>query len=109
MAYDDTLADRLRDALAGEAEVTEKKMFGGFGLMVGGNICVGVIGDDMIVRFDKADADEVFARPEARPFDFTGRPMKGWAYVDAGALQEDSALMQWVRRGLTFAKSLPAK
>jgi TfoX/Sxy family transcriptional regulator of competence genes len=108
MAYDEHLAERAR-ALLDRPDVDERKMFGGVGYLIAGNMSVGVIGDDLIVRVDPDDAEAMLAEPGARPFDFTGRPMKGWLFVAPDATAEDEDLERWVRRGEEFAASLPPK
>ena len=108
MAYDEHLAQRARDLLD-RPDVDERKMFGGVGYLIAGNMSVGVIGDDLIVRVDPDDAEALLAQPGVRPFDFTGRPMKGWLFVAPDATAEDDDLERWVRRGEEFASSLPPK
>lgn len=109
MAYDEVLADRIRDALAPRADLTERKMFGGIAFMVGGNMAVGVIGDDLMVRLDPVDAEKAQAEPYTRPMDFTGKPMKNMIYVDPGGTEADENLAGWVEAGADFAASLPQK
>lgn len=109
MAYDETLAERLRDVLAARESVGERKMFGGIAFMVGGNMAVGVIGDDLMVRLDPADAEQALAQPHVRPMDFTGRPMKGMVYVDSAGTATGEDLVGWVEAGADFAASLPPK
>lgn len=109
MAYNEALAQRTRDILHDEKRVTEKKMFGGIAFMVGGNMCVGVIGDELMVRVGPEAYDKHLARDHARPMDFTGRPMKGMLYVASGGLKTKRQLATWVGRGLEFARSLPPK
>jgi len=109
MAYDEALADRVRDALAPRVEITERKMFGGIAFMVGGNMAVGVRGEDLMVRMDPADAEQALDEPHARPMDFTGKPMKGMLFVDSGGTEADADLAGWVDVGADFAASLPPK
>ena len=109
MAYDEGLAIRIREVLGGEPGLTEKRMFGGLAIMLDGNMAVGVSGDDLMVRTDPAQQDALLAEPGARPFDLTGRPMKGWLVVDAGGVAEDADLRRWIERGVAFARSLPPK
>jgi TfoX/Sxy family transcriptional regulator of competence genes len=109
MAYDETLADRVRDALASRAGLSERKMFGGIAFMLGGNMAVGVIGDDLMVRLDPADAEQALTEEHVRPMDFTGRPMKGMVYVDAEGTASEEELGAWVDAGADFAASLPSK
>jgi TfoX/Sxy family transcriptional regulator of competence genes len=109
MAFDEALADRVRDMLGARADVSERKMFGGIAFMVGGNMAVGVIKDDLMVRLDPADAEKALAEPHARPMDFTGRPMKGMVYVDRSGTADEEDLASWVDAGADFAASLPPK
>jgi TfoX/Sxy family transcriptional regulator of competence genes len=109
MAYDEALAGRVRDLMSTRAEVTELKMFGGVGFTVSGNMAVGVIDDDLIVRLDPSDADKAMGESGVREFDFTGRPMKGWIFVSAERTDDDAGLAEWVEAGAAFAASLPPK
>jgi TfoX/Sxy family transcriptional regulator of competence genes len=108
MAYDEALADRLRSELAGEGAVTEKKMFGGLAFLLGGNLAVGIRGEDLMVRVGPEGADEALARPHARRSFMGEREMKGWILVAPEGVAGD-ALGEWVRRGVGYARSLPAK
>ena len=98
MAYDSDLANRVRESLKDTDAVTELHMFGGWGVTVHGNMAVGVMNDDLIVRVGADSFEAALARPGARPFDFTGRAMTGWVYVDGGFVAKKSALDRWVRR-----------
>jgi len=109
MAFDQVLADRVRGVLSPRAELTERKMFGGIAFMIAGNMAVGVIGDDLMVRLDPADAEKAVAEPHVRPMDFTGRPMKGMVFVDAHGTGDEAGLADWVEAGADFAASLPPK
>ena len=109
MAYDEGLADRVRELISARAEVTELKMFGGVGFTISGNMAVGVIGDDLIVRLDPVDGEQALTEDGVREFDFTGRPMKGWIFVDAERTSDDDRLGEWVEAGADYATSLPAK
>ena len=109
MPYDEELAERVRAVLRSEPGYTEKKMFGGVCFMVGGNMAVGVTGSDLMVRPGPDDFEAALALPHARPMDFTGRPMKGFVYVDPSGLDTSQALAEWVERGASYARSLPAK
>ena len=109
MAYDDDLANRVRESLKHTDAVTELRMFGGWGVTIHGNMAVGVMNDDLIVRVGPQSYDDALARPGARPFDFTGRSMTGWVYVEGGALRNGRTLDRWVRSGVEFAESLPPK
>ncbi|MEW5989190.1 MAG: TfoX/Sxy family protein [Chloroflexota bacterium] len=109
MAYSEALAQRVRMLLAGTPAVVEKKMFGGLSFMAQGNLAVGVIGDELIVRVGPERNTEALFQPHARPFDFSGRPMSGWVTVAAEGLNSDEALAEWVQQGVAFALTLPPK
>ncbi|MFI8824682.1 TfoX/Sxy family protein [Streptomyces sp. NPDC053431] len=109
MAFDEGLAERVRGHLAGDPAITEKRMFGGIAFLCGGNMAVGVTGDDLMVRVGPEATEDALARPGARVFDMTGRPMRGWVVVDAGAVAEDAALAGWIDQGRAFAAGLPPK
>jgi len=110
MAFDEDLAARVRALLDSRADVDERKMFGGIGFLLAGNMCCGVYRDDLIVRLDPDEASEAMG-PEsgARAMDITGRPMRGWLLVAPEATAEDEGLERWVRRAEEFAGSLPPK
>lgn len=109
MAYDETLAARVRDVLSDEFGVVERKMFGGLAFMLRGNMAVGVINNDLMVRVGKENHEESLALPHARPMDFTGRSMTGFIYVDPLGMESDDDLRAWVGRGVVYAGSLPEK
>jgi TfoX/Sxy family transcriptional regulator of competence genes len=109
MAYDDKLAERIRRALAGQEGLAEKKMFGGLSFMLLGNMCCGVLKDDLVVRVGPARFEEALAEPHARPMDFTGRPIRGMVYVGPAGYRGDDDLAAWLKRGVAFARSLPPK
>ena len=109
MAFDTNLVGRVLELLGDTDGVLELKMFGGWGVTIHGNMAVGVMGDDLIVRVGPDAYDAGLDKPGARPFDFTGRSMNGWLYVDAAAVARKPALRTWVDRGVTFAQSLPKK
>ena len=109
MAYDEQLADRVRGVLAQRKDVSEKKMFGGLSFMLSGNMCCGVDKDNLMVRVGPEQHEAALAQPHARPMDFTGRALKGMVYVDQEGYRTDAALAAWVKRGVDFAASLPAK
>ena len=108
MAYDEKLAARIRAILADHADVREQKMFGGLTFMVGGHMCCGVNGDELIVRLDPDQENDALARPHARPMDFTGRPMRGFVTVQPEGLK-GAQLNQWVQEAVAQAESLPPK
>lgn len=104
MAFDEVLAGRVREACG----LPEKRMFGGIAFLRDGNMAVGVIGDDLVVRLPKEEHAAALEEPGARPFDFTGKPMAGWLVV-AGEVLDDDVLAAWVGRGTAYAGSLPPK
>ena len=108
MAYDEKLAGRVREALSDTA-YTEKKMFGGIAYMVQGNMAVGINEDNLMVRVGPDAYGNALAQPHVRPFDLTGRSMKGWVLVEAGGISTKDALDGWVADGVVFARSLPPK
>ena len=109
MAYDEVLAERVRRALAGRNDLSEKKMFGGIAFMLHGNMSCGVANGELMVRVGPERYQEALAQPHARPMDFTGRPMRGMVYVTPEGCRTDKALKRWVEQGLNFAATLPAK
>jgi TfoX/Sxy family transcriptional regulator of competence genes len=110
MAYDDELADRIRELIAGEAGVTEKRMFGGLAFLIGGNMSVAASGQGgLMVRVDPDDTDALLDKPHAQPFVMRGREMKGWLRVDDEGVRTKHQLEPWVKRGVAYARSLPAK
>lgn len=109
MPFDSSLAARIRKRLGKRAGLTEKQMFGGLAFLVNGNLCCGVHGHEMIVRIDPADSDRALGERHVRPFDMTGRPMKGWILVGPAGLKSSAALAKWVRVGLAYAGTLPPK
>jgi TfoX N-terminal domain len=108
MAYDRALAERIRDQLSGEPGVTEKAMFGGLGFMVDGHLAVAASSTgDLMVRTDPAVTDTWVDGETVRPMEMRGRPMAGWLLVSVAAVSDDASLAGWVRRGATYARSLP--
>jgi TfoX/Sxy family transcriptional regulator of competence genes len=109
MAYDEELAGRIRDLVAGEPGLTEKKMFGGLGFMVGGNMAVAASGQGgLLVRVDPEESESLVASTTAYPMEMPGRQMAGWLRVDPEHLAGDE-LTAWVERGIAYARSLPPK
>jgi TfoX/Sxy family transcriptional regulator of competence genes len=110
MAYDEDLANRIRELVAGEAGVTEKKMFGGLAFLIGGNMAVSASGQGgLMVRVDPAQTEELVAKPHAGRFEMRGRSMDGWLRVDDAGVRTKRLLEPWVRRGVAYARSLPPK
>src|SRR5262249_35868294 len=109
MAFDESLAARIRDALARKKGVEEKKMVGGVGCLVHGNMLVGVWGDPLIVGLGPDEGDEALKEPHVNKFDITGRPMKGWGLVEPQGVEGGDQLSGWIERATKFVKTLPAK
>ena len=109
MAYDESVTRRVRAELGELPGLVEKKMFGGVGFIVLGNMAVGVLGSDLIVRVGAARHAEALAQPHARVFDTTGRSMQGWVLVSPEGYETKEDLRRWIDQGVTFALSLPAK
>jgi TfoX/Sxy family transcriptional regulator of competence genes len=109
MAYDEDLANRVRELIA-EAGLTEQKMFGGLAFLINGHMSVGVSGQGgLMVRVDPEETDALVANTRARPFEMRGREMQGWLRVDSEGVRTKRQLEPWVRRGVAYARSLPPK
>ena len=109
MAFDEDLARRVRDILSEEGTFNEKRMFGGLAFMVKGYMCCGVIDQDLVIRVGEHQHEQALAEAHTRAMDFTGRPMKGFIYVSPLGYRSKTNLRKWIRRGLRFVSSLPAK
>jgi hypothetical protein len=109
MDKDETLIWRIRPLLARRKGFSEKRMLGGVCFMINGNMCVGTWKGSLVVRLDKADHDAIQTEPHTKPFDVTGRVMKGWALVEPTGIATDADLKDWVHRAAMFAGSLPPK
>ena len=109
MPYDEMLAIRMRAALGPQPGLVEKKMFGGIGFMLNGNMACGVHRDYMIVRVGPQKHAAALARPHTRLFDMTGHSMSGWIMVEPAGCATESALIDWLEQGMSFARSLPPK
>jgi TfoX/Sxy family transcriptional regulator of competence genes len=110
MAYDEDLANRIRELVAGEPDVAEKKMFGGLAFLAGGNIAVAASGQGgVLVRVDPDETARLVATTSARPMEMRGRPMQGWLRVDPEHLRTKRQLAKWVELGTAYARSLPTK
>ena len=109
MAFDDNLAARIRHALARHKNVEERKMFGGVGFLLNGNLLVGVWKDSLCVRLGPDQAEEALLEPHVKEFDITGRPMKGWVLVEPKGVEDDDQLAGWIQRAMKFVGTLPAK
>jgi len=110
VAYDEALADRIRDLIAGESDLTEQKMFGGLAFLIAGNMAVAASGQGgVLVRVDPEQADALIAATNARLMEMGGRRMRGWLRVDPEDVRTKRELAKWVELGTTYARSLPAK
>jgi len=110
MAYDEELAARIRDLVSGEPGLTEQKMFGGLSFLIGGNMAVAASGQGgLLARVDPQESDALVAASSARLLEMRGREMPGWLRVDTEHLQTAQELSAWVDRGVSYARSLPAK
>jgi hypothetical protein len=110
MAYDEDLANRIRELLAREPDLTEKRMFGGLAFLIGGYMAVAASREDgIMVRIDPDDRATLLAKPHARPFEMRGRPLDGWVRVAPEGLGTKRQLAPWVERGVAYVRSLPPK
>lgn len=109
MAFDEGVAQRLREVFADHQDITEKKMFGGIAFMHRGNMCCGVVNDILMARVGPGAYPEALKKPHTREMDFTGRSLKGFVYVDPPGFAEDQQLREWIDLCRSFTGSLPAK
>jgi len=110
MAYDEALAERIRELVAGEPGLTEQKMFGGLAFLIGGNMAVAASGQGgALVRVDPEESDSIVASTSARPMEMRGRELQGWLRVASEDVRTKRQLAKWVKLGTTYARSLPAK
>jgi TfoX/Sxy family transcriptional regulator of competence genes len=109
MAHDPGLEARLAELLEGRGDVAQRRMFGGLALLSRGHMFVGIVGDTLMVRVGPAGYADALARPHARVMDFTGRPMRGYVYVDPPGFESDADLARWVDSALAFVATLPPK
>jgi len=110
MAYDEELAERVRAVVGGESGLTEQRMFGGLAFLIGGNMAVAASGQGgLLLRVDPATTESLVEPPSIDRFEMRGRQMDGWLRVDAGVVESDAALRDWVAHGVAYARSLPPK
>lgn len=107
MAYNESLADRIRENLVEHKRLEEKKMMGGLCFMLNGKMCCGIVKDDLMVRVIESRYEEALSNPHGRPMDFTGRPLKGFVFVSPDGLKKKSELNYWLKMGIEFVQSLP--
>jgi TfoX/Sxy family transcriptional regulator of competence genes len=110
MAYDEDLANRIRELVRSEPGITEQRMFGGLAFLIGGNMSVSASGQGgLLLRVDPAETDALLSKPHAQPFEMRGREMQGWLRVDPEGVRTKRQLEAWVARGVAYARSLPSK
>ncbi len=109
MAYDEHLAKRVRPLFKRKKGFTEKKMFGGVGFLLGGNMCVGVWKEFLILRLGLDGYETALSDPNTREFDITGKVMRGWVMVEPEGVDDDDDLSEWVNQAVKFVRTLPAK
>jgi len=109
VAYDEALADDIRNKIGDHPGLSERQMFGGIAFMINGNMAVGVSGDELMVRVGKDKHEEAVGLPGARIFDMSARPMRGWVAVAPDGFAQEADLDAWIERGVAFAESLPSK
>lgn len=109
MAYSEELADRIREVIDGRPGLVERKMFGGVAWMINGNMACGVIGEDLMVRLDRDEAEQALTEEHVGPMEFTGRPMRGFIVIEAAGISDAHDLGRWVDTGADYAETLPPK
>ena len=109
MAYDEALAQRMRKALRGKPGISEKKMFGGVAFLLRGHMFAGISGNSLMARVGPKEYEQALGTKHVREMDFTGRPMRGYVFVDAKGVADEEALKSWLGRCAAFAKTLPPK
>ncbi len=110
MAYDEDLANRIRELILIEEGIAEKRMFGGLAFLINGNMSVSVSGQGgLLLRVDPAETDALLQKPHAKPFEMRGRAMQGWLRVDEEGVKTKRQLARWVARGVGYARGLPGK
>jgi TfoX/Sxy family transcriptional regulator of competence genes len=109
MPYDEAVAQRVRQALAQHAGITERKMFGGLSFLLHGHMCCGVLADQLVLRLGGAEVQSALQQPHARAMDFTGKPLKSMVYIAPAGYASAASLRRWVARSVAFAATLPAK
>ena len=109
MAFNEALAERIRNALARKTNIEEKKMFGGIGFLLNGNMLVGVWKNSLIVRVGPDGYEDALLEPHVKEFDITGKRMKGWVLVEPEGIEDDERLRGWIERATKFVRTLPGK
>ena len=109
MAYDEAVARRVGRVLGKDGKIAEKKMFGGLAFMLRGHMCCGVLGDRLMVRVGPENYEEALSQPHVRKMDFTGRPLKGFIYVEPAGFSSEKDLKAWISKAKNYVFSLPAR
>ena len=109
MAYDERFAERVRRALAPRRDAVERKMFGGVAFMVAGHMCCGIVGERLMIRLSPEDAAEYLGTPNVSAMDFTGKPLRGFLYIEPAGTSSSTSLRTWIARAVHFAESGPHK
>jgi TfoX/Sxy family transcriptional regulator of competence genes len=109
MGYNEGTAQRIRDVLGNAPGLRERRMFGGISFMLDGNMCCGVVENDLVLRVGRDRYEECLREPHVRPMDFTGRPLTGFIYVSPGGFTSETELEQWIHRSVSFVRTLPSK
>lgn len=109
MAYDEGVAQRVREQLQARGDITERKMFGGLAFMAHGHMFIGILGDRLMVRVGPDHYAKALSQVHVQEMDFTGRPMKGYIYVEPDGFESDAQLESWINQGYTFVGALPPK
>ncbi len=109
MPYDEQLTGRIRKVVLRREGFVEKEMFGGVAFLFHGNMCFGVHKEDLVLRLGPQQGQQALEQPHVRPFDITGRPMKGWVMVSPDGMKDDASLTKWINRAIEFVSTLPKK
>ena len=109
MAYDETLAERMRDCFTRHRNIEERKMFGGLCFLLNGNLLVGVWKNSLIARLGPDEGETALLEPHVRAFDITGKPMRNWVMVEPEGVEDDEQLKAWIERATKFVRTLPKK
>ena len=109
MTFNELTASKIRTAMKDAPGLSERNMFGGVSFMLEGNMCCGVIEDNLVVRVGPGAYEAALREPHTRPMDFTGRPLNGFVYVERAGYETPSALNQWIERGVAFVRTLPPR
>jgi TfoX N-terminal domain len=109
VTFNELTAVRIRAALENASGLSERNMFGGVSFILHGNMCCGVIEDDLVVRVGPDAYEDALREPHTRPMDFTGRPLKGFVYVGPKGFTSETMLRRWIDRGIAFVRTLPGK